>query len=142
MTLAASSIRAQDPSTLTPAMRQYQLYKQQYPDAILLFRIGDFYECFYEDARTVARVLSVALTSRSKGENAIPMAGVPFHAVDTYLHRMIAAGYKVAICEQMENPKDAKGVIKREVTCAGHPRHAHRRCHARWARARILSRRW
>ena len=64
----------------------------------------------------MARVLSVALTSRSKGENAVPMAGVPFHAVDTYLHRMIAAGFKVAICEQMEDPKKAKGVIKREVT--------------------------
>jgi DNA mismatch repair protein MutS len=111
-----ASIHAQDPATLTPAMRQYQQYKIQYPDAILFFRIGDFYECFYEDARTVARVLSVALTSRSKGENGVPMAGVPFHAVDTYLHRMIAAGYKVAICEQMEDPKQAKGVIKREVT--------------------------
>jgi DNA mismatch repair protein MutS len=110
------SIHSIDPSTLTPAMRQYQQYKQQYPDAVLLFRIGDFYECFYEDARTVARVLGVALTARSKGENPVPMAGVPYHAVETYLHRMIAAGYKVAICEQMENPKDAKGVIKREVT--------------------------
>jgi DNA mismatch repair protein MutS len=110
------SIHAQDPATLTPAMRQYQQYKAQYPDAVLFFRIGDFYECFYEDARTVARVLGVALTARSKGENAVPMAGVPFHAVETYLHRMIAAGIKVAICEQMEDPKVAKGVIKREVT--------------------------
>ena len=110
------SIHAQDPATLTPAMRQYQQYKVQYPDAMLFFRIGDFYECFYEDARTVARVLGVALTSRSKGENAVPMAGVPFHAVETYLHRMIAAGFKVAICEQMEDPKTAKGLIKREVT--------------------------
>lgn len=119
MTDAATShesIHSIDPSTLTPAMRQYQQYKQQYPDAVLLFRIGDFYECFYEDARTVARVLGVALTARSKGENPVPMAGVPYHAVETYLHRMIAAGYKVAICEQMENPKEAKGVIKREVT--------------------------
>ncbi|HEY4328876.1 MAG TPA: DNA mismatch repair protein MutS, partial [Phycisphaerae bacterium] len=115
-TYPPDSIHSQDPATLTPAMRQYQLYKQQYPDAILFFRIGDFYECFYEDARTVARVLSVALTARSKGENAVPMAGVPYHAVETYLHRMIAAGFKVAICEQMEDPKDAKGVIKREVT--------------------------
>jgi DNA mismatch repair protein MutS len=113
---AADSIHDVDPTTLTPAMRQYQQYKQQYPDAILFFRIGDFYECFYEDARTVARVLSVALTARSKGENAVPMAGVPYHAVETYLHRMVAAGYKVAICEQMEDPKVAKGVIKREVT--------------------------
>ena len=116
MAHASDSIHAQDPATLTPAMRQYQQYKVQYPDAILFFRIGDFYECFYEDARTVARVLGVALTSRSKGENAVPMAGVPFHAVETYLHRMIAAGFKVAICEQMEDPKTAKGLIKREVT--------------------------
>jgi DNA mismatch repair protein MutS len=116
MTHAADSIHSVDPSTLTPAMRQYQQYKQQYPDAVLFFRIGDFYECFYEDARTVARTLGVALTARSKGENPVPMAGVPYHAVETYLHRMVAAGFKVAICEQMENPKDAKGVIKREVT--------------------------
>ena len=114
--LSHESIHGIDPATLTPAMRQYQQYKTQYPDAILFFRMGDFYELFYEDARTAARVLGVALTSRSKGENPIPMAGVPFHAVDSYLHRMISAGYKVAICEQMENPKDAKGVIKREVT--------------------------
>ena len=118
---AADSIHAQDPATLTPAMRQYQQYKAQYPDAVLFFRIGDFYECFYEDARTVARTLGVALTARSKGENPVPMAGVPYHALETYLHRMIAAGYKVAICEQMESPKEAKaaggtGVIKREVT--------------------------
>ncbi len=116
MTTSHESIHSIDPSTLTPAMRQYQQYKQQYPDAVLFFRMGDFYECFYEDARTVARVLGVALTARSKGENPVPMAGVPYHALDTYLHRMIAAGFKVAICEQMENPKDAKGLIKREVT--------------------------
>jgi len=114
--LSSESIHAVDPSTLTPAMRQYQQYKLQYPDAILFFRMGDFYECFYEDARTVARVLGVALTARQKGENPIPMAGVPYHALDSYLHRMIAAGFKVAICEQMEDPKTAKGLIKREVT--------------------------
>ncbi len=105
-----------DPAELTPAMRQYQTYKAQYPDAILFFRIGDFYETFYEDARIVSRALGVALTSRSKGENAVPMAGVPYHAVDGYLQRMIAAGYRVAICEQMEDPKQAKGVIDRQVT--------------------------
>ncbi len=104
-----------DPSLLTPAMRQYQQYKAQYPNAVLFFRIGDFYETFYEDARTAARVLGVALTSRSKQENAVPMAGVPYHAVDTYLQRMVAAGYKVAICEQIEDARNAKGVVKREV---------------------------
>jgi len=112
----SDSIHSLDPASLTPAMRQYQQYKQQYPDAVLFFRMGDFYECFYEDARTTARVLGVALTTRSKGENAVPMAGIPYHALDTYLHRMLAAGHKVAICEQMEDPKTAKGLIKREVT--------------------------
>jgi len=107
------SISAAD---LTPAMRQYQMYKAQYPEAILFFRMGDFYETFYEDARTVSRVLGIALTSRSKGENPIPMAGVPHHAVDGYLQRMIAAGYRVAMCEQVQDPKDAKGVIDRKVT--------------------------
>ncbi len=109
-------IAAVDPAELTPAMRQYQAYKTQYPDAVLFFRIGDFYETFYEDARIIARVLGVALTSRSKGENPVPMAGVPFHAVETYLSRMIAAGYKVAICEQMQEAADAKGLIDRQVT--------------------------
>jgi DNA mismatch repair protein MutS len=115
-TLSSQTIHEIDPSTLTPAMRQYQVCKAQYPDAILFFRMGDFYETFYEDARTIARVLGVALTSRSKGENGVPMAGVPYHAVEGYLHRMIAAGFKVAICEQMESPGEAKGVIRRDVT--------------------------
>src|SRR3984885_2677548 len=104
---------------LTPAMRQYQQFKSQYPDYILFFRMGDFYEMFWEDARLASRVLGVALTSRSRGgleaEDAIPMAGVPFHAVDNYLRKMIAAGHKVAICEQAEDPAQAKGVIRREV---------------------------
>ncbi|HTV49074.1 MAG TPA: DNA mismatch repair protein MutS [Phycisphaerae bacterium] len=114
--LSQQDIASLDASQLTPAMRQYQSYKAQYPDAILFFRIGDFYETFYEDARTISRVLGVALTSRSKGENAVPMAGVPYHAVDSYLQRMIAAGYRVAICEQMEDPKQVKGLIDRQVT--------------------------
>ncbi len=110
------AIGAIDAKELTPAMRQYQTYKAQYADAILFFRIGDFYETFYEDARVAARVLGVALTSRSKGENAVPMAGVPYHAVESYLQRMIAAGYKVAICEQVEDARQAKGLIDRQVT--------------------------
>ena len=104
---------------LTPAMRQYQQFKAQYPDYILFFRMGDFYEMFWDDARTANKVLGVALTSRSRGglnaEDAIPMAGVPFHSVDGYLRKMIVAGYKVAICEQAEDPAAAKGVIRREV---------------------------
>ena len=101
---------------LSPAMRQYQQFKMQYPDYVLFFRMGDFYEMFWEDAKTAAKVLGVALTSRNKGAaDEIPMAGVPFHAVENYLRKMIAAGQKVAICEQTEDPTSAKGLIKREV---------------------------
>ncbi len=109
----------EEPGPLTPAMRQYRQFKTQYPDYILFFRMGDFYEMCWEDARTAARVLGVALTSRSRGgldaPDAIAMAGVPFHAVDGYLRRMIAAGFRVAVCEQTEDPASAKGLIKREV---------------------------
>src|SRR5204862_7845780 len=88
----------------------------QRPRYVLSFRMGDFYEMFWVDARTAAKTLGVARTSRNKGApDEIPMAGVPFHAVEGYLRRMIAAGHKVAICEQMEDPAAAKGVIKREV---------------------------
>jgi len=105
-----------DNQKLTPAMRQYQHFKSQYPQAILFFRMGDFYETFYEDAKTCARVLGIALTSRSKSnENPIPLAGIPYHALDGYLHKMIKAGYKVAICEQIEDASQAKGVVKRDV---------------------------
>jgi DNA mismatch repair protein MutS len=104
---------------LSPAMRQYQQFKEQYPGYVLFFRMGDFYEMFWEDAKLAAKVLGVTLTSRSRGgleaEDAIPMAGVPFHAVEGYLRKMIVAGHKVAICEQAEDPAAAKGVIKREV---------------------------
>src|ERR1700722_1891174 len=107
-----------DPSpsaSLTPAMRQYQQFKAQYPGYILFFRMGDFYEMFWDDAKTAARVLGLALTARSKGADAIPMAGVPFHAVESYLRRMISAGHKVAICEQTEDAALAKGLVKRDV---------------------------
>src|SRR3954454_19095498 len=107
---------ASDGANLSPAMRQYQQFKAQYPGYVLFFRMGDFYEMFWEDAHTAAKALGVALTSRNKGAaDEIPMAGVPFHAVENYLRKMIAAGYKVAICEQMEDPASAKGVIRREV---------------------------
>src|SRR5687767_7109428 len=97
-------------------MRQYQQFKQQYPGYVLFFRMGDFYEMFWEDAKTAAKALGVALTSRNKGSpDEIPMAGVPFHAVEGYLRKMIAQGYKVAICEQTEDAALAKGLVKREV---------------------------
>jgi len=100
----------------TPAMKQYRQLKNAYPDAILFFRMGDFYELFYEDARIGARVMGIALTSRSRGAGAVPMCGVPYHAVDSYLAKMIRAGYRVAICEQMEDPAQAKGLVRRDIT--------------------------
>ncbi|MHC4396813.1 MAG: DNA mismatch repair protein MutS [Planctomycetota bacterium] len=100
---------------LTPAMKQFHHFKQKHPDAILFFRMGDFYETFYDDAKTCSRVCGLTLTSRSKGANPIPLAGVPYHAVDGYLKKMLQAGYKVAVCEQVEDPKTAKGVVKRDV---------------------------
>jgi len=100
---------------LTPAMRQYAEQKRRVGDAILLFRMGDFYETFYDDAVLCSKVLGIALTSRSKGENAIPLAGIPYHALDSYLGKLVAAGFKVAISEQLEDPKQAKGVVRRDV---------------------------
>ena len=98
-------------------MRQYLDAKQQHRDAILLFRMGDFYEIFYEDALVAARTLELTLTSRSKDANGggIPMCGVPFHAVDTYIGRLVKRGFRVAICDQVEDPRKAKGLVKREV---------------------------
>ncbi len=101
--------------TLSPAMKQFQRFKQKYPDCILFFRMGDFYETFYEDAKVCSKVLGLTLTSRSKGENPVPLAGVPYHAVEGYLKKMLQAGFRVAVCEQVENPKTAKGVVKRDV---------------------------
>lgn len=100
---------------VTPAMKQFHHFKEKYPDAILFFRMGDFYETFYEDAETCARVLGLTLTSRSKSDNPIPLAGVPYHAIDGYLKKLIQAGFRVAVCEQVEDPKKAKGVVKRDV---------------------------
>ena len=101
----------------TPAMRQYKEMKARYPETVLFFRMGDFYEMFYEDARIASKVLGLALTTRSsKGSaNPVPLAGIPYHAVDSYLAKMIRAGYRVAVCEQVEDPKQAKGVVKRDV---------------------------
>lgn len=100
---------------LTPAMRQYRAAKEQYPDALLFFRMGDFYELFFEDALVASRELQLTLTARDRLKT-VPMCGVPYHAAEGYLQRLLRRGFRVAICEQMENPKLAKGVVKREVT--------------------------
>ncbi|MGA2255660.1 MAG: DNA mismatch repair protein MutS [Thermoguttaceae bacterium] len=101
---------------MTPMMKQYEEAKRACPDALLLFRMGDFYEMFQDDAKTAARVLNLALTSRDKGENGTPMAGFPHHQLESYLGKLIAAGFRAAVCEQVEDPKLAKGLVKREVT--------------------------
>lgn len=101
---------------LTPVMRQYRELKEKFSDTVLLFRIGDFYETFEEDAKIISRELEIVLTSRSKiGDNPIPLAGVPYHAIDGYIAKLISKGYKVAICDQVEDPKTAKGIVKREI---------------------------
>ncbi|NCB35645.1 MAG: DNA mismatch repair protein MutS, partial [Clostridia bacterium] len=101
---------------LTPMMQQYMEVKQQHPDAIVFYRLGDFYEMFFDDALLASRELELTLTGRDCGlPERAPMCGVPYHAVDTYLPRLIAKGYKVAICEQTEDPTLAKGLVKREV---------------------------
>ncbi len=100
----------------TPVMRQFSAVKSKYPDALLLFRMGDFYETFREDAKIAAKILNITLTKRANGKAAtVPLAGFPYHALDNYLHKLIRAGLKVAICEQVEDPKLAKGIVKREV---------------------------
>lgn len=101
---------------LTPMMVQYMAAKEEYPDTVLFFRMGDFYEMFHDDAIVASRVLGLTLTSRSKGDDGVPMAGVPHHAVDRYLRQMMDAGYRVAVCDQVEDPAQAKGIVKREVT--------------------------
>ncbi len=107
---------AKNSSRLTPMLRQYLEIKGQHPDTILFYRMGDFYEMFFEDAETCSRVLGITLTSRSKDDaNKVPMCGVPYHAISGYLSKMVKAGYRVAICEQTEDPKQAKGIVKREV---------------------------
>ena len=100
----------------TPLMVQYYKVKQAHPDTILLFRVGDFFETFEDDAKLASKVLGITLTKRSNGyAGDTPLAGFPHHAIDTYLPKLVRAGYRVAVCEQMENPKFAKGIVKREV---------------------------
>jgi len=100
----------------TAMMRQYLAFKNRHQDAVLLFRMGDFYEMFFDDAKTAARVLGLALTSRNKGEGAVPMAGFPHHASETYIKRLIEAGCRVAVCDQVQDPKEAQGLVDRDVT--------------------------
>src|SRR6204780_1061721 len=99
----------------TPLMRQYSAAKRQNPDALLFFRMGDFYELFFEDAQVASRELQITLTPRDK-KRSVPMGGVPYHAADNYLSRLLRKGYRVAICEQMEDPKLTKKIVGRGVT--------------------------
>jgi DNA mismatch repair protein MutS len=100
----------------TPLMSQYQAIKSKYPDCLLFFRLGDFYELFGDDAKKAAKELDIVLTSRGAGkEQKVPMCGVPYHAVENYLNRLLEKGYKVAICEQLEEAKPGKGIVKRDV---------------------------
>ena len=100
----------------TPLMQQYAGLKKQHPAALLLFRLGDFYELFYDDAILASRILQITLTARNKEKGqAVPMCGVPYHAAENYIARLIRAGHKVAICEQMEQPGPGKKLVRREV---------------------------
>jgi DNA mismatch repair protein MutS len=104
-------------SSDTPLMKQHNAIKMKYPDAILLFRVGDFYETFGQDAITASRVLGITLTKRNNASATAPeLAGFPHHAMDTYLHKLVKAGYRVAVCDQLEDPKQAKGIVRRGVT--------------------------
>ena len=101
----------------TPLMRQYAAIKKEHPNALVFFRLGDFYELFFEDAVVASQELQITLTSRNKEKGiAIPMCGVPYHSAEGYISKLIRKGFKVAICEQMEDPRIAKTLVKREVT--------------------------
>ena len=104
-------------STLTPMMRQYREIKNEHDDAILFFRLGDFYEMFFDDAKDASAILNITLTAREGGKgNKVPMCGIPYHAAENYIAKLLTAGKKVAICEQVEDPKASKGIVKRAVT--------------------------
>lgn len=106
---------------LSPMMEQYLQIKNDYLDTILFFRLGDFYEMFFDDAKIVSEELDLVLTGKLCGlEEKAPMCGVPFHSAETYIAKLVAKGYKVAICEQMENPALAKGIVKREEIGRAH----------------------
>ncbi|NLP01735.1 MAG: DNA mismatch repair protein MutS [Fibrobacter sp.] len=116
ITSGDTNIETSARSDLTPLMRQYLEIKARYPETVLLYRMGDFYEMFNEDAKIASKVLGITLTSRNHGgaEN-VPLAGFPYHALDRYANRLVKAGYKIAICEQTEDPKQAKGIVKRDI---------------------------
>ncbi len=117
MAVHRSMIKSATAETETPLMKQYNSFKAKYPDAILLFRVGDFYETFSTDAKVAAGVLGITLTRRANGKATdVELAGFPYHALDTYLPKLVRAGYKVAVCDQLEDPKLAKGIVKRGVT--------------------------
>lgn len=116
---------------LTPMMKQYLEIKEQNKDSILFFRLGDFYEMFFDDAILASKELEITLTGRDCGqEEKAPMCGVPFHAADGYISKLISKGYKVAICEQMEDPALAKGIVKRDIIRVVTPRYDYRRYNA------------
>ena len=101
---------------ITPMYRQYLEIKGEYPDALLFYRMGDFFELFFEDAKIASRELQLALTSRSRDEGAVPMCGVPWHSAESYISQLIDKGYKIAVCDQVEDPRQAKGLVRRAVT--------------------------
>lgn len=118
-------------AALSPMMQQYFDIKKQHPDKILFFRLGDFYEMFYDDAILASKELELTLTGRDCGqEERAPMCGVPFHSYENYVARLIAKGYKVAICEQMEDPALAKGLVKAGYHPCGDTRHCDRKQYA------------
>ena len=101
---------------LTPVMKQFYEAKKNHSDSIMLFRMGDFYETFNEDAKIISKILGITLTKRANGAAAsVPLAGFPYHSLEQHLHKLLKAGHRVAICEQVEDPKQAKGIVKREV---------------------------
>jgi len=105
------------PNKLTPMLKQFLAIKEQHPDKLLLFRMGDFYETFFEDAKTASKILGITLTARNKkADDPIPLAGFPYHALDNYLDKLVKQGLKIVICEQIEDPKKAKGLVKRGIT--------------------------
>ena len=105
-----------DRSKLSPMMKHYVELKDKYEDVIILYRLGDFYEMFFEDAEVVAHALELTLTGKSAGlEERVPMCGIPHHAAEIYIDKLIKKGFKVAICEQLEDPKNAKGIVKRDI---------------------------